>query len=121
MSRDWLTVNFPTHRAISIAPRRAAERLSLCLLTRHEVEHRPLSRQRRTAQGRNDGNSKAEHANVRLQSSYPVEQLLGACLQIKPRMLMGFVAGRETRGRIRYGRRPPSTTKNKKDVAVRSV
>jgi hypothetical protein len=29
MSRDWPTVNFPTDHAISISPRRAAERLSL--------------------------------------------------------------------------------------------
>jgi hypothetical protein len=42
MSRDWLSVIFWVDFAISVSPRRAAESLSLDLLTRHEARRRPL-------------------------------------------------------------------------------
>jgi hypothetical protein len=86
MSRGWLTVNFPTDRAISISPRRAAERLSLYLLTRHEAQRRPLSFETMlNRQGRRMGGQKPSARTYgSIMSNYPVEQLLGSCFQIEP-------------------------------------
>jgi hypothetical protein len=60
MSRDWLTVNFPMALAISFL-RDGRLRDSLCLLTRHEAQRRPLSFEAMPNHPRQeDGKSKAK-------------------------------------------------------------
>jgi hypothetical protein len=95
MSRDWLTVNFPTDRAISISPRRAAERLSLYLLTRHEAQRRPLSFETMLNHPRQeDGRSKAKRAHVRLDHvKLPGRAASWLVLPDRAERPNGFVAG----------------------------
>jgi hypothetical protein len=94
MSRDWPTVNFPTDRAISISPRRAAERLSLPANPSRSAAPPSFFRGDAEPPRQEDGKSKANTRTYGLiRSSYPVEQLLGACFQIEPTVLMGCAAG----------------------------
>src|SRR5260370_9575374 len=95
MSRDWLSVIFWVDFAISVSPRRAAESLSLDLLTRHEGKRRPLplegGAENRKA-GKAGRRSRARKVGPGT-SGHAVKQLLRPRLQFEPGVLAGLIAG----------------------------